>query len=187
MTDDTSRRTAALIERLGRLAVVESHSGGLQPVQWEVLRYLPRANRFSNTASALNAYLGLTKGTVSQSIKTLESKGLVRKQADKRDRRTVRLFLTAQGRRMLAADPIAEVEAAVAALPAATRRRMAGDLERLLARSLAARDRQAFGICRDCRYFARNHPEGGPHRCLLLKEPLSEPDSDLICAEQIVA
>ena len=57
---------AALIERLGRLTTTEAHAEGLLPVQWEVLRYLDRANRYSRTAVALTAYLGITKGTVSQ-------------------------------------------------------------------------------------------------------------------------
>jgi len=181
------KRIAALLERLGRLAFTESYSQGLNPVQWEVLRYLARANRFSNTAMALTAYLGLTKGTVSQSVKALEGKGLLRKRADSRDRRNVRLFLTAAGRRLLFRDPLRGIEEASATMPERVRRRLAADLNSLLGHSLAVRGRQPFGLCRECRYFARNHPDGGPHRCLLLEEPLSNPDSGLICLEQTAA
>ncbi len=82
MDTEDSIRAAALIERIGRLIGSESHANGLQPVHWEALRYLSKANRFSQTAAALTAYLGLTKGTVSQSLKALEAKGLVRKLVD---------------------------------------------------------------------------------------------------------
>ena len=39
-----------------------------------VLFYLNQANRFSNTPQALTEYLGLTKGTVSQTVLVLESR-----------------------------------------------------------------------------------------------------------------
>ena len=55
---DGPERIAALIERIGRLLTADSHASGLLPVQWEVLRYLRRANRFSRTLAALTAYLG---------------------------------------------------------------------------------------------------------------------------------
>jgi DNA-binding MarR family transcriptional regulator len=47
---------------------------GLQPVQLEVLNYLSSCNRYSDTPMAVTEYLGQTKGTVSQTIKTLEKK-----------------------------------------------------------------------------------------------------------------
>lgn len=80
-----------------------------------------------------------------------------------------------------------EFERAVSALPAPIQRRMVEELGLLLNQLLAARERQTFGLCRECRYFARHHPEGAPHRCLLLEEVLSERDSDLICFEQSAA
>ena len=91
MTGDGPERIAALIERIGRLLSTDAHAGGLLPVQWEALRYLGRANRFSRTPAALTAYLGLTKGTVSQTVHVLEAKGLVTKQVDPADRRGRRL------------------------------------------------------------------------------------------------
>lgn len=66
----------------------------LQPVQLSALMYLARCNRYSNTPLAVTDYLGLTKGTVSQSLKLLESKGLVVRTQDARDKRSVHLQLT---------------------------------------------------------------------------------------------
>jgi len=82
MTGNGAEHIAALIERIGRLLSTDAHAAGLLPVQWEVLRYLRRANRFSRTPAALTAYLGLTKGTVSQTLRALEGRGLVRKRVD---------------------------------------------------------------------------------------------------------
>ena len=48
----------------------------LQPVHLQALIYLARANRYSNTPQALAEYLGLTKGTVSQTLLLLDRQGL---------------------------------------------------------------------------------------------------------------
>lgn len=179
-----SERIAALIERIGRLIHTDAHAKGLLPVQWETLRYLERANRFSRTPAALTAYLGLTKGTVSQTLNTLEARGLVKKQVDPKDRRGRRLTLTAKGRNLLRRDPLAEIVAAIDDLSRSRRESLSSTLESLLFGRLATRGRQPFGQCMDCRYFARNHTDGQPHYCQLLNAPLAESDSAAICHEQ---
>ena len=177
-------RTAVLLERVGRLINQAAHADGLQPVQWEALRYLDRANRFSRTAAALTAYLGLTKGTVSQTLKALESKALIRKQPDKKDRRSNRLVLTARGRRQLEKAPLAATADTLESLPKRTQRELASGLSEFLSRRLDAQQRQPFGQCSECRYFARRYPEGNPHYCQLLNEQLNAADSKAICFEQ---
>jgi DNA-binding MarR family transcriptional regulator len=62
-----------------RLMRAGEHEGGLNPAQWEALRYLSRANRFSNSPIALTRFLGSTKGTISQTIEALERKGFITK------------------------------------------------------------------------------------------------------------
>lgn len=185
VTSHSPEHIAALIERVGRLLSTEAHVEGLLPVQWEALRYLHRANRFSRTAAALTAYLGLTKGTVSQTLNALESKGLVKKRIDLKDRRSKRLSLSAKGKRILRQDPLGATIAAVNELGRSSQRALDKSLESLLALRLAAQDRQPFGQCHDCRYFAHQHPEGGPHYCQLLQEKLARTDAQAICYEQL--
>ena len=62
------------LERLARIMRAREHEGGLNPAQWEALRYLSRANRFSDSPGALTRYLGATKGTISQTLMALERK-----------------------------------------------------------------------------------------------------------------
>ena len=184
MNKHDSRQIAALAERLARLLASEAHTEDLLPVQWEALRYLERANRFSRTAGALTSFLGLTKGTVSQTLKALDTRGLVHKQIDAKDRRRIRLALTAKGQRCLVKDPLLKTVAAVDALPGDTRKNLSTGLESLLTARLTAQSRQPFGQCRDCMYFAGRHPQGNPHYCQLLKEKLATADADAICSEQ---
>lgn len=181
---DSANQVSDLLERIGRLLRgIRHRNEHLNPAQWEALRYLGRANRYSRTPTALTHYLGATKGTVSQTLIALERKGLVRRTADPRDRRGVRLGLTSRGRSHLHRDPMAHlIEGVDPALIA----RLDADLRELLIQ-LQKRNRQRpFGQCGTCRFFrAGDAPEelGGPNRCGLTLEPLSHPESGQICAE----
>src|SRR5258708_13661518 len=70
-----------LVERLGNLMRTELRKSGgdeaLQPVHLQALIYLSKANRYSNTPQPLAEYLGLTKGTVSQTLLLLDRRGLI--------------------------------------------------------------------------------------------------------------
>lgn len=184
MKNTSAERLAILIERVGRLLNTETHSAGLLPVHWEALRYLSRANRFSRSPAALTAYLGLTKGTVSQTLNSLESKGLVKKQINRKDRRSKHLSLTAKGKKLLRNDPLTQTTTAIKQLKRSSQEALSTGLQSLLSDRLNAQNRQAFGQCQDCRYFARQHAEGGPHFCLLLEEALAEHEAEAICFEQ---
>jgi DNA-binding MarR family transcriptional regulator len=179
---DAARRATELIGRLDRLARTGERLGALNPVQWEALRYLARANRFSRTPAALAEYLGSTRGTVSQTLIALEAKGFVAKRASARDGRSVDLGLTKSGHAALADDSLAELAGDLAASVDATK------LADLLAAGLRAvldrRGGKAFGACRTCRHFQADG-RAAPYRCALLDEPLSESDSELICVEQV--
>ncbi len=68
------------------------------PRCWSILF---RCNAHSNTPAALAEYLGLTKGTTSQSIQVLERKGYIAKGHDTEDGRVVRLSLSKTGLQLL--------------------------------------------------------------------------------------
>ena len=94
-----------LVERLANLMRAEMRKAGseesLQPVHLHALVYLSKANRYSNTPQALAAYLGLTKGTVSQTLLILDRRGLIERYQDDVDRRVVRLRLSTAGEQLL--------------------------------------------------------------------------------------
>ncbi|WP_244467858.1 MarR family winged helix-turn-helix transcriptional regulator [Nitratireductor soli] len=184
MNDD---ETLAMIGRLARIVTHDGHAAGLKPAQWEALRYLARANRFSNTPGALTAYLGATKGTVSQTLMALERAGLVRKSADAADRRSVRLELTAAGAALLPQDETLRFAEALSRMDAAQREALNEGLAALLKARLAADGGRTFGLCRDCRHFRRDMEGAGRHRCALLHVPLSDEDTARICVEQEAA
>ena len=190
MSDDDDDVSGELIvwplERLSRLMRAREHEDGLNPAQWEALRYLARANRFSNSPGALTRFLGATKGTISQTVMALERKGLVSKAARDGEKRSVAMTLTDAGRAALARDPWALLAADAEDLGGKTRRRLARGLRELLAAELQRGSHQSFGQCRTCRYFrekGRDRDSGGPHLCMLLEQPLSKADAERICVE----
>jgi DNA-binding MarR family transcriptional regulator len=176
-------RASHLIERLGRLLRAGDHASGLNPAQAEALRYLARANRFSRTPAALAEYLGSTRGTVSQTLLSLEAKDLIERQPNARDGRSVLYALTPDASEFLAADSSCDLARDIDETGAA--KRLAYDLEATLRETLAARGGRVFGACHTCCHFRRDQHKGAtPHHCALLNEPLSKADGMMICVEQ---
>jgi DNA-binding MarR family transcriptional regulator len=177
---------AHLIDRLERLARAGEQAGGLNPAQWEALRYLSRANRFSRTPAALAEYFNSTRGTVSRTLASLEEKGYVTRSASRRDGRSIELSLTGAGEQAVKHDPLIAIAKHI---DAATGGSLVDVLQRLrqtLRRAIAYNGGRAFGACYTCRHFrAHIRPRSAtPHHCGLLDEPLSETDSRAICVEQ---
>ena len=174
-----------ILERLANLQRMEIRAFGLryglQPVQIEALTYLTQCNRYSNTPQAVGEYLGLTKGTVSQSLKVLERKALLRKQLDKQDKRMVHLTPTHKGRKLV--EELMAAKGLGAALES-TKSLQVDELANVLCSALRGmqhlNQRKTFTACHTCR-FHEHHQDGSV--CGLTHEPLSEQDSQLICRE----
>lgn len=180
----TALRGAQLIERLGRLLRADDHAAGLNPAQTEALGYLARANRFSRTPAALAEYLGSTRGTISQTLIALEAKGLLDRQTNARDGRSVVFSVTKAGSRFLQTSPVRELATAIDHTGKAAD--LADTLESALRTAIILRGRRAFGTCQTCLHFRRDQSRGAtPHHCALLDEPLREADAVLICAEEM--
>jgi DNA-binding MarR family transcriptional regulator len=171
------------LERLARLLRAEGHAGGLNPAQWEALRYLARANRFSNSPIALTAYLGATKGTISQTVKALERKGLIAKSPRPGEKRSIVLALTEKGRASLASDPLNQLTAALEAVGGKSRRRMAKTADEILSAESKRRKLQSFGACKSCRFF-REKTDDGAH-CMAFETSLTAADMALICVAYV--
>lgn len=174
-----------LLERLNNLLRMEMRAFGLKygllPVQIEALTYLTRCNRYSDTPQAVTEYLGLTKGTVSQSLKVLEQKGFLRKIQDKEDKRITHLAVTAKGKKLIEqAFPAKSLEAALSKMNFAQGNTLEETLRSLLREMQHLHDRKTFAACHTCR-FHEHHEKG--YVCGLTKEALSERDIQLICRE----
>ncbi len=178
-------RLYELLLRLGRLIQAGERMSGapLLPVQLNALHYLGRANRYSNTPQAVAEYLGVTKGTGSQTLRALEQRGLIERRTDKDDRRVQRLVVTTAGKRLIRrVIPPATVAAAARDLGEHCVGALEEDLQGLLRSLQRSHGGRAFGVCKTCRHFQPSR-RGRGGVCGLTSEPLRAVDATLLCRE----
>jgi len=172
------REVAELLLQLGRKAYADTAVGGLTPAQWIALRYFGRANRFCRTISAFADFHGTTRGTASQTVKSLVSQGYLTRHRSERDGRSARFGLTPRARRALTADPLDLVVRAAGKLTPTQQRRTASALRQMTHALCEERERPAAGICKRCGHLAGRD---GDYRCRLLEEPLDSGELDELC------
>ncbi len=174
------------LERIANLLRTDTRrsglSKGLQPVQLEALHYLSCCNRYSNTPAAVADYLGLTKGTVSQTLGVLEMGGLIEKRPDLKDRRVVHLELTEVGRSVVdEAIPPKALRNAIDLISEADQGIVLDSLNQMLRAMQQANQLRTFGVCLTCRHHRIETDER--HRCALTGEALLQGDIHKICRE----
>ena len=178
---DLIERMAALIRSEERKKCTEL---GLQPVHLQVLDYLSRCNRYSDTPAALTNYLGMTRGTVSQTLLLLAKKGFIKKTTDATDRRMVHLSLLDEGNAILKQARSSELFNQAASL---FKEHNFINNEEMFMKALTslqkANKSQSFGQCQTCKYFTTT-PSG--FSCGLTKEQLSQSDGEKLCQEHSV-
>jgi len=175
--EPNAERGLEQLERLARLIRSAGHAEGLVPAQWEALRYLSRANRFSNAPIVVAQYLGATKGTISQTIRALVKHGLVASGARSGDARSVSLLLTEQGRALLAKDPLRQLEADMENLGDKTKRRLGKALDVLVTAEAGRQEQPRFGTCPGCRFFM----PGEQSACASFGARLDQKDIETLC------
>jgi DNA-binding MarR family transcriptional regulator len=177
--------TFKLIERISSLLRSEERKKyaaiGLQPVHGQVLEYLAKCNKYSNTHAAVAEYLGLTKGTVSQSIQILERKHYLEKNIDSDDGRIVHLSLTEAGEKLI--DELKPLDIFIQAEDKISRQEFDNIGEALMATLKVLQKvnhSKSFGLCRSCKFFSvqENH-----YLCKLTEQPLDREDTEKICRE----
>jgi MarR family transcriptional regulator, organic hydroperoxide resistance regulator len=174
------------IERISQLLRSETRQVGaeydLQPIQLSALDFLSHANRYSNTPQGVTEYLGLTKGTVSQTLMALQRKGFIQKSPDKKDGRVVHLSVTKGGRKLLGDTlPAQTVLRALEDVPETKQKQLIEELRRLLQNIQRLNGMKPFGQCRTCLYNLKKSE--GKFFCELTQENLSPADIELICRE----
>jgi len=171
-----------LIERMARLLASEAWTEGLNPTQAAALQYLARANRFSRSPSHVADYLLATRGTVSQTLKALQQKGLIAEQRSDADRRSISYDLTDDGHALVkeyvtdspTTFPVTDDLADAAS----------ENLSAVMQEWLTARNARPFGLCRNCQY---HQVSGKKRHCALLAVDLAPSEADKICFEQQAA
>lgn len=179
---DSKSRTATefadLVLQLTRAAYGDCGPTGLTQAQWIALRFFGRTNRFSRTVSGFADFHATTRGTASQTVKSLVDKGYLVRQRSERDGRSVQFELTPLARRRLREDPLEAVVRASSTLTDPQRTRTVESLRAVLGELMEARQRERIGQCRLCGYLETD--DAGSH-CRLLQEPLESGELEELC------
>lgn len=152
----------------------------LTAAQWTALRYFARANRFSRTPSAFSEFHATTRGTASQTVKSLVAMGLLARTAHDADARSTLIEVTDAGHAMLAHDPMACLRKVLARLPQADQDALAQILTRALSDLAQSRAVPVFGTCHDCSYCDRATE---PAFCHCTQSSLSGSDMAALCVD----
>lgn len=174
------------LERIATLLRTDTRKAGigkgLQPVQLEALHYLSHCNRYSDTPAAVADYLGLTKGTVSQTLNVLEHAGFIEKRPDNKDRRVVHLKLTDRGKKLVEESlPPQILKSALQSTADTDQQAILKGLEQVLRAMQQANQLRSFGQCKYCRHHLVRADES--RHCQLTGEDLSDADSEKLCRE----
>jgi len=170
---------AELLVHVGRSA--RGEEGGparLTAAQWTALRFFARANRASRTPSAFASFQATTRGTASQTIKTLEARGLLARRRCEQDGRSVRFEVTEAGQAILDADPLRHLMAAIEQLPQADSAALARILPALSAQLAGVRGAASVGTCGHCDHF---EARGDGGYCACVAESLAPFEIGQLC------
>ena len=147
--------SAEFLLHLARLAQAAPSTIALTPAQWMALRYFARANRASRTPSAFSEFHATTRGTASQTVKSLVEAGLLERSASDRDGRSVRFDVSPAGRAALSQDPLNALADVLSALPETESRALLARLQQVTAALAERTSAPVFGTCGNCTHFAR--------------------------------
>lgn len=157
---------------------------GLTPLQLRVLRLVAVDPA---RIGWLGARLDVTQPTVSDAVRTLETKGLIQRTADPDDRRAAQVRVTANGRKILdqAPAPTTLLGRSLDAMTIEDKTAALTVVLGLIADLSAAGILGVTRICLTCTHFRPDaHPDHkAPHHCALLDMALARHDLRVDCPE----
>jgi len=154
----------------------------LQMVHFQVLEYLSACNKYSDTPAAIANYLGITRGTISQTLIILEKNGFILKTQDTADKRVYHIQLLDKGSTILNKTKPTELFKKASVLIESDSAIMANEdiFVTALTALQKANNSYSFGLCKSCKHFSK---KSTGFFCQLTHEPLSKSDSEKICQE----
>ena len=181
-----AREAIELLGQVARILWFEGTKHGMRDREWMALRFLSRANRFSRTPSALASYVGTTRGTASFIIGELERLGYVERTRSSKDKRSVMLSVTQQGKKFLARDPVNGLVDAFAILDDDSKVRFRDTLRHVLDQADVAEQRHHTDVCKRCIFLredrtASENKSTAEFTCRLFRAAIAETEIELLC------
>ena len=177
--DSDAQQLAELVLQLSRAAYAECTVGGPTQAQWQALRFFARANRFSRNVTGFAEFHATTRGTASQTVKSLVERGYLERIRSEKDGRSTRFDLTASARKLLEDDPLEGVVRSVRKLSAEHTVQTVSCLKEVMATLARDKARPLTGICALCGHLGSR--DNGTFQCGLMRESLSANELQELC------
>ncbi|AWY00509.1 hypothetical protein A8139_11300 [Marinomonas primoryensis] len=156
----SSERIADLLVHIVRRSVQRSASE-LTSAQWSALRFFAHANQFSRQPSAFASYHGTTRGTASQTVKSLVKLGYLERSRGLSDRRSAVFDVTPPGMEALNTDPLKTLVQTIDDLPQEQRESLCASLLTFNKGSQEVGAKTHFGTCLNCKHFRQSSLNSG--------------------------
>lgn len=187
-SDSVDGKIVAALERIYEsfrtMLWQESRESGLSPIQMQILIFLRYHHESLCSVSQLAREFSMTKATISDSIRSLEAKGLLGKEQSPTDKRGALLVLSAEGEKTAArvAHFADGLQAPLAHLPDNRKADFLRDLLSIISSLQHQGIITVQRMCFNCRHFQKNH-KGFAQYCGLLEQELQDADLRLDCPE----
>ena len=190
-TQSTNSKIIVSLERISQAFRVllwqESKEFSLSPIQVQVLIFLAFHSEEKRTVSYLAGEFNMAKATISETIKTLEQKGLISKVYGGPDTRSYTINLTEKGKSVAENTSLFTQQLT----PPLDKMRDDDKEKLLLSLSEIIHHLNKTGIitiqrmCYTCAHYLQNH-EGEKHYCQLLNKPLKNNELRVDCPEHVL-
>ncbi|NSY20174.1 MarR family winged helix-turn-helix transcriptional regulator [Neorhizobium sp. AL 9.2.2] len=160
---------------------------GVNPTQLSILTFLESRGEDGVSVKEISNQLGVTQPSATESISTMERKGLLRKQPGQTDRRGVTVVITDAGAdALLAADKLPTMtERSIAGLEKDVQVELLVALVRMIRQLQQADSFPVQRMCVTCRFFEPfAHADGSsPHHCHFVNASFGQHDLRIDCRE----
>lgn len=158
---------------------------GLSPLQQHVLRFILQHPQKLCTVSALASEFDVRRPTMSDTVKALVAKGLVKKQADSADARSYTIALSDDGQVYMEAmeDYVSEMQQPIDQLSPADQNQLFLTLTQIIHALNLKGIISIQRMCFTCRFYSSQGP--GQAMCQLLGKPLPATELRLDCEDHM--
>lgn len=160
----------------------EGKSNGLSPIQVQILIFLRFHVAEKRKVSYLAQEFNMTKATISDSVKSLEQKGLISKEYELHDTRSYIIHLTKKGKQLAESTSMfaSEIQNPIDKLSESDKENLLlsliGTIQHLNQIGVITHQRMCF----TCRYYSKKN---SGHYCNLLQSNLANNDLRIDCPE----
>nr|MBS0036665.1 winged helix-turn-helix transcriptional regulator [Saprospiraceae bacterium] len=162
----------------------ESKEFSLSPIQVQVLVFLLHHSAEKRKVSYLAGEFNVTKATVSDTVKTLDQKSLIKKEYEPHDTRSYIIHLTQKGREIAEQTSLfsKQIQVPIDQLDSEDKENLLLSLLSIIHHLNKAGVITIQRMCFTCRFYKPNH-NGQRHFCGLLNTKLADTELRLDCPE----